>query len=220
MSALLDAGFVDSGLPLASKSGMAGAGQDLLMALMDELAYGVLVIGLDGRVIHANLAARNELERPCGLSLNGEVLHAPLADDARTLQDALAKAAEGKRSLISLLGGGTCLTLAVVPLRGEAGVPARVALFFARAAVYESLMLCFFARSHGLTNTEEHVLGILCQGYSTPDIARQMKVAVSTVRSHVRSMCGKTRSSGVRELVNRVAVLPPVAPAMRHDQVH
>jgi len=35
---------------------------------------------------------------------------------------------------------------------------------------------------------------------------------VSTIRSHVRSLCAKTGSSGVRELVNRVAVLPPVAP--------
>ena len=81
-------------------------------------------------------------------------------------------------------------------------------------------MLGFFARSHGLTATEEHVLGILCQGHSAPDIAVQMKVAVSTVRSHVRSLCAKTRSSGVRELVNRVAVLPPVAPALRHERMH
>jgi len=33
------------------------------------------------------------------------------------------------------------------------------------------------------------------------------------VRSHVRSLCAKTASSGVRELVNRVAILPPVAPS-------
>ena len=81
-------------------------------------------------------------------------------------------------------------------------------------------MLCFFARSHSLTATEEHVLGILCQGCSAPQVAAQLKVAVSTVRSHVRSLCAKTRSSGVRELVNRVAVLPPVAPTLRHEVIH
>jgi hypothetical protein len=36
----------------------------------------------------------------------------------------------------------------------------------------------------------------------------------------VRSLCAKTRSSGVRELVNRVAVLPPVAPTLRHEVMH
>ena len=70
------------------------------------------------------------------------------------------------------------------------------------------------------TATEETVLGILCQGYSTPEIAAQMKVAVSTIRSHVRSLCAKTRSNGVRELVNRVAVLPPVAPAPASGRIH
>ncbi len=81
-------------------------------------------------------------------------------------------------------------------------------------------MLCFFARGHNLTATEEHVLGILCQGYSAPQVASQLNVAVSTIRSHVRSLCAKTRSSGVRELVNRVAVLPPVAPSLRHEVMH
>jgi DNA-binding CsgD family transcriptional regulator len=85
-------------------------------------------------------------------------------------------------------------------------------LVLARPTVCESLMLCFFARNHGLTGAEEQVLGFLCQGYSAPETAAQLKVAVSTVRSHVRSLCAKTGSSGMRELVSRVAVLPPVAP--------
>jgi DNA-binding CsgD family transcriptional regulator len=47
-----------------------------------------------------------------------------------------------------------------------------------------------------------------------------LNVAVSTVRSHVRSICAKTRTSSVRELVQRVAILPPVAPAFPHEAVH
>jgi DNA-binding NarL/FixJ family response regulator len=39
------------------------------------------------------------------------------------------------------------------------------------------------------------VLAILCQGYSAPEIAVQLNVAVSTVRSHVRSLCAKTQST-------------------------
>ena len=110
------------------------------------------------------------------------------------------------------------MSLAVVPVgRGEARSCA--ALLFSRASVCESLMLCFFARTHSLTPAEETVLSILCQGYSAPQTARQLKVAVSTVRSHVRSLCAKTRSSGVRELVSRVAMLPPIAPAV-FDSVH
>ena len=93
-------------------------------------------------------------------------------------------------------------------------------LLFAKPAVCEPITLSLFCRCHKLTKTEEHVLGILCLGYSTPEIALQLNVAVSTVRSHVRSLCAKTGASGVRSLVNLVAVLPPVASSQRLDPVH
>lgn len=201
--------------------GEAGPGAGLAL-LMDELAHGVVLATAEGRLLHANHAARHELARHRALFTRDGVLQPCAPESARTLLDALARAVEGKRSLIELAAvDGPGLTLAVLPLKAEVrgGAP-RAALLFARASVCESLMLCFFARSHGLTATEEHVLGILCQGFSAPQIARQLNVAVSTVRSHVRSLCAKTRCSGVRELVNRVAVLPPVAPPFLHEPMH
>nr|WP_279343578.1 PAS and helix-turn-helix domain-containing protein [Variovorax terrae] len=198
-----------------------GASPELLALVVDELACGVVVTSLTGVVLYANQAAHLEMERTGVLSIRGNLLQAHSLEDGKTLQDALSRAAEGKRSLINLPGDASVrLSLAAVPLKAEAGLAARVALFFSRAAVYESLTLCFFARNHGLTATEEQVLAVLCQGYSTPEIAQQMRVAVSTIRSHVRSLCAKTRSSGVRELVNRVAVLPPAASALQRGPMH
>lgn len=196
-----------------------GAG---LALVMDELAYGVVVATIQGHVLHANQAARHELARRRALCARDNLLHAHAPADGRMLHDTLSKVCEGKRSLITLAAAeGQALTIAVVPLRPETeSQPWRAALVFARATLCESLMLSFFARSHGLTPTEENVLGILCQGYSAPEIAGQLNVAVSTIRSHVRSLCAKTRSSGVRELVSRVAVLPPVAPALWHEPMH
>ncbi|HVZ44098.1 MAG TPA: LuxR C-terminal-related transcriptional regulator [Ramlibacter sp.] len=202
-----------------------GAG---LAQLMDEWAHGVVVVNLEGRMLYANQAACNEFARRQVGEQGARVLQTLHGDDARSLQEALAKAGDGKRSLVALaLGTGPVLSAAVLPLKTDSGVHSgvhssvrRAALVFARASVCESLMLCFFARSHGLTHTEELVLGILCQGFSAPEIAEQLQVAVSTVRSHVRSLCAKTRSSGVRELVKRVALLPPVVPALRQEAVH
>jgi DNA-binding CsgD family transcriptional regulator len=192
-----------------------------LALLMDEFAYGVIVIRTDGRLLHANQAAHHELGRRRVLGLRQHVVTTCLAADAGALHDALARAAAGKRSMITLAGEGPSLTLVVLPLNSEGASRAHcAALVFARASVCDSLMLGFFARSHGLTRSEEQVLDILCQGYSAPDAAAQLNVAVSTVRSHVRSLCAKTRSSGVRELVNRVAVLPPVGPALWHEPMH
>jgi len=218
MDALLSEDFANSGL-VPDSLGNLGFG---LASLMDELAYGIVVTNLHGQVLHANEAARHELHRGKALVVTGGQVRAPNADGHVMLVNAMVLAAAGKRSLIALPGdGGPALSLAVLPLRNSPGVaPTRMALLFSRASVCDSLMLCFFARSHGLTSTEEHVLGLLCQGFTARETAAQMKVAISTVRSHVRGLCVKTRSAGVRELLTRVAMLPPVAPAIRHEQVH
>jgi DNA-binding CsgD family transcriptional regulator len=217
MEVLANTGVASANLA-ADVPGLLGAG---LAVLMDEFAYGVVVVRTDGRVLHANQAARHELGRRRVLALRQHTVSTCIAEEAWILHDAIARAMAGKRSMITLAGEGPSLTLVVVPLLAEgAARPHSAALVFARATVCDSLMLGFFARSHGLTRTEEQVLDILCQGHSAPDIAAQLNVAVSTVRSHVRSLCAKTRCSGVRELVSRVAVLPPVGPSLWREPMH
>lgn len=186
----------------------------LLAFLVDELAHGVLVVSAQGKLLHVNPAARRELDRAVVLCAERGELKVLMPADAKAFQVALGKAIAGKRGLIRLAGEGADFTLALVPLQRQVGVPCdRIALVLSRVGVSESGVFGAFARNHGLTHTEEQVLVLLCRCLSTPEIAVQMKVAVSTVRSHVRSLCAKTASSGVRELVNRVAILPPIAPA-------
>ncbi|MDB5749829.1 MAG: transcriptional regulator, LuxR family-like protein [Ramlibacter sp.] len=196
-----------------------GAG---LALILDEMAHGVVVVSAQGRVLHANQAARQELARRHTICIHEGHLQAADTAQSRALLQAVGKAGSGRRSMVVLRSEGRAsLGAAVLPLRSDAnGQAASVALVFSRAAVCEPLMLCFFARTHGLTNCEEQVLSILCQGYSAPEIALHLKVAVSTVRSHVRSLCAKTQSNGVRALVGRVAVLPPLGAARLQERVH
>lgn len=190
--------------------------------LLDEMAHGVVVVSVQGRVLHANQLARLELARRHTIAMHQGHVQAGDTPQSRALLQAVAKAGNGRRSMLILRSeAGASLSVAVLPLRTDSnGQAASVALVFSRAAVCDPLMLCFFARTHGLTNCEEQVLGILCQGYSAPEIALQLNVAVSTVRSHVRSLCAKTQSNGVRTLVGRVAVLPPLGAARLHERVH
>lgn len=192
-----------------------------LAALMDEFAHPTFVTTFNGRVLHANQAGRHELARTRFLTIQDGIVQASHTESDTELHLAMARAAEGKRSLLQLEGTeGPPITVAVLPLKGMGGETARAALVFSRATVCDPLMLCFFARRYNLTPTEQHVLGVLCEGLSAPQVAKQLKVAVSTVRSHIRSLCAKTRASGVRELLSRLAVLPPVAPAFPHEAVH
>ena len=192
-----------------------------LSLLMDELAYGVLVVNVRGWLLHANHAAQRELARHAWLTVQDGIVQAVDPAQARLLVQALHKAEGGRRSLVPLRTGRQRLSVAVVPLRAHrAHEPRSVALLLSRPAVCDPVMLCFFARAHGLTPSEEQVLGILCQGYSAPEVALQLKVAVSTVRSHVRSMCAKTNAHGVRALVGQIAVLPPIGACQVHDPLH
>jgi DNA-binding CsgD family transcriptional regulator len=193
-----------------------------LAALVDELAHGVLLTTTDARLLHANQVARHELVRGGAIGLwDGGFVQACRPDSDRALQVALGRAGHGKRSLVHLDAmEGAALPIAVVPLKSGADEPVRCAIMFSRRSVCDALMLGFFARHHGLTPTEEQVLAVLCEGLSAPRAAERMNVAVSTIRSHVRSICAKTRTSGVREVIRRVAVLPPVAPAFPHQAVH
>lgn len=192
----------------------------LLALLLDELAHGVLIVSTQGKILHANQAARRELDRAAVLGAERGELKVLMPPDAKAFQNAMGKAMAGKRGLIKLAAEGVDFTLALVPLQRQPGSPCdRVALMLSRVGVSESGVFGAFARNHGLTHTEEQVLVLLCRCLSTPEIATQMKVAVSTVRSHVRSLCAKTASSGVRELVNHVAILPPIAP-LSIGQIH
>ena len=215
MNDLAAAGPAAAGHLPASAEMVGGA----LTLLMDELAHGVVVASVEGRVLHANQAARRELLRRQALSVHEGHLQAHDPKQSRLLLQALAKGGSGRRSMVNLRSpGGFGLSVAVVPLRSEpCAEGATLGLFLSRASVCDTLMLCFFARTHGLTNSEEQVLGILCQGYSAPQIAVQLHVAVSTVRSHVRSLCAKTQSNGVRALVGQVAVLPPLGTSLQQS---
>lgn len=208
---------IETGRPPAGVDDL-GAG---LALLMDEMAHGVLVVSPQGRVLHANQSARQELSRRQAISLHEGHVQASEPAQSRVLLQAIGKAGTGRRSMVILRADAGRLSVAILPLRADAsGQASSVALVLSRAAVCDALMLCFFARTHGLTNCEEQVLAILCQGYSAPEVALQLNVAVSTVRSHVRSLCAKTQSNSVRALVGQVAVLPPLGAARLHERVH
>lgn len=193
-----------------------------LAALMDDFAHGVVLATGEGRLLHANQAARQELMRASAICLwQGGLVQACRPEFDRELQCAMGRAAAGRRSLVHLQAlEGPGISVAVLPVRPVTGEAQRCALVFSRADVCDPLMLGFFARRHGITPAEQQVLAILCEGYSAPQAAARLKVAVSTVRSHVRSLCAKTRTNGVRELVRRVAVLPPVATAVPQPALH
>jgi DNA-binding NarL/FixJ family response regulator len=195
--------------------------QRYLMRMLDEIDYGLVLLDGQRRVWHTNHLARVELTRGQLLGLRGGCLHTRDPDRQGALDRAISRAGEGIRSMVNLreddaMHPGT--SMAFVPMGHPAECfPDRLPVMgiTCRQLLCEQISLHFFAQSYGLTRTEEAVLLALSQGMEIEDIVRERRLAVSTVRSHVKQLRIKTRSGSMRELLNKVSVLPPVVSSIR-----
>lgn len=191
-----------------------------LTRMLDEIDYGMLLVGADAQLLYCNHAARQELDGAHPLQLIGRSLRALRPQDVLPLQDALDSAQRGLRRLVTLGNGVQRVSVSVVPLPESAAEKARgegpaTLLVLGKRQVCEQLSVHGFARSVNLTPAETRVLELLCSGVRPTAIARQQNVAVSTVRTQIGSIRAKTGAGSISELVRQVAVLPPLVGALR-----
>jgi DNA-binding CsgD family transcriptional regulator len=200
----------------------ASANTALLMRVLDEIDYGVLLVDASGQLRYANQLGLQEVSRGGPLQLAHGRLQARYAGDQSTLHLVLADAQRGRRRLFSAGHNGHSVSVAAVPMpaSGQDDTESLALLVFGKRPAGETLTVDFYARAHALTATETSVLKGICGGLRPKEIARGQGVAISTVRSHICSIRIKTQTASIRELVNRVAVLPPITPAMKTASAH
>ena len=187
----------------------------LLARAFDEIDYGLLLLADDGAVMHINHAARTEIDAGYPLQLRGDRLHARHPADVCELDSALAGARRGLRKLLSLGEARKRVGISIVPLGGRGDGGRVTLLLMGKRTVCEQLSVQWFARTYGLTPTETRVLEALCEGDDPREVAARHAVGMTTVRSQIRSIRLKTGAESIRELVRRVAVLPPMRNALR-----
>ncbi|TNF60093.1 MAG: helix-turn-helix domain-containing protein [Burkholderiales bacterium] len=188
----------------------------MLLRMLDEIDYGVLVIDERGRIQHTNHLARHELASARLVFARASALLGTTPDHSAQIQQGLDLALRGQRKLVLLEDDENELSLAFIPLSHplETESPT-VLVLMQRQSASDNLAVRLFARSKGLSPSEEAVMIGLCRGLGVPDIAREHGVAESTVRSQVKSLREKTGCSSIRKLMQRVNSLPPVVPALR-----
>ncbi|HEY0818071.1 MAG TPA: helix-turn-helix transcriptional regulator [Rhizobacter sp.] len=186
-----------------------------LARMLDEMDHGMLLVAPDGTLHHANQPARLEFGRGDTLQVAGARVQAARREQQNALLGALADAGHGRRRLL-MLGQGPLLPVAAVPLsEGSREVDVMVLLVLGKRQSCAGLTVDFFAHTHGLTVAEARVLQALCGGKRPKEVARQFDVAVSTVRTQISSIRHKTQTASIRDLVERVSTLPPIASRMR-----
>ena len=217
----------------------------LLLAVLNMVDYGMAVVQADtGQLVYANRLAQSALHPASTLATgltvaNGRVCARQSGHD-QELAHALARSKARLRGLLSLVGGASETTVAVVPLdipmdmRWDAQPsnsttvaatapntstnvpqPHYAMLVFAKQHLCDTTSITLFANEKGLTGAEGQVLARVCEGLRPQQIALRQGVQISTVRTQLRSIRHKTASDSVRELIDMVSVLPPLA---RHMQ--
>lgn len=188
--------------------------RSLLLDILDEIDYGIVFVSGHGRVGFANRMADRQCLSREGLHIRDGFIRTADARDQDRLLQALQGALRGRRSLLTLAGAGGGGSLAVVPVAGnDDGKEPMALLLFGRANGCPTLSFDFFARAHGLTQAEATVLRGLCDGLSPHEVAHHGKVAISTVRTQIRSVRSKTATASIRDLIGRISALPPIVPA-------
>ncbi len=206
-----------NGFSPAPASGLGeGLERSLLLRIMDEMDHGLVVIDEHSRVRHSNHLARHEMATARIVMGHGGHLLGATDAISEQIQAALDHALRGQRRLVQLKHNNVYLSLAFIPLSHplEPDAPT-VLVLFSRQNTCENLAVRMYARAQGLSPSEEQVMIALCRGLSIPEIAQENNVAESTVRSQIKALREKTGCHSIRLLMQRLANLPPVVPALR-----
>lgn len=188
----------------------------LLLRVLDEIDYGLVLVDSSARVRFANHVALRECAVGLTIRLRNGIVSMHQESDQSAMLKALCAAGRGARSLLQLNSSVDTQMVAVVPLDGVAG--RSTLLVFGKAQPCEPLSIDFFARAYRLSNAENAVLRALCGGSCPEETARQLGVAISTVRTQIGSIRAKTGTRSIRELIRRVTSLPPIVPLLhRHE---
>lgn len=192
------------------------SGERVLMDALDEMGHGLVLLNPAQQVSYCNHLARRELALGRWLSLRGQALVAHSQEMQVRLRLGVTAALRGQRRLVHLVRDGHTLWLACIPLgRDTQGDPEQVLLSLSREQRQDNLSVLMYARQHGLSHSEEAVLCALYEGLEVSSIARKNGVAISTVRSQVKSLRQKTGVASVQMLLHVLNGLPTVLPVLR-----
>ena len=208
----------------------------LLRMALNQMDYGLVVVDTDTAMVQfANALGQASLmdgtESPtltphgCGLRLlHGRVLTQRPSDND-TLRRTLDRAKSGLRGFLCLGDSAQSSAVAVLPLIGQrfagenesgggllgsAVPPSYALLVFSKQQLCDDSTMALFARERGLTSAEGQVLVQVCKGLRPAQIAHNHGVRISTVRTQLRSIRMKTCCETIRDLVQKMSVLPPM----------
>ena len=185
--------------------------------VLDRLPLGVILVDAGGRVITMNRSASELAKRADGLRVDGGgICRAEGAQERARLADMIARAAnsepgpgaqKARAMKIPRPSQKRPLSILVAPLTGKGprqGRRGAAVLYVRDPEVLQTTSAAVLADVYGLTASEAKVLQSLIQGKRLEDMARDFKVSINTLRTHLKSIFRKTDTKRQSELLSLV----------------
>lgn len=192
-----------------------------LATTLDTFVVGVIVVGEEGRILHANNAARRMLSARDPIAAVDGVLSVreAAADEELSAAIRLARANEaemGRRALGVPLRSeepsvAYVLPLALGDVRTRLMPQATAAVFITRAERQAPADIRALARHFDLTTAEMRLLEQFTRNATLADAARALRISQETARTHLAHIFSKTGVSRQAELLTLVdRLVPPI----------
>lgn len=197
-----------------------------VLAVLDKLLVGLVILDDKGRVVVANESARRTCDNTRNLKLTTDrMLHTTDEDNDRLLQRFIASTgatsigagkSAGGRMEIARRSGRLPLLLEVMPIRDD-GLPdgdnvRGSAVFIIDPDQSEVLSTEGLSRIFGLTLAEQQVAASVVNGFTIDRVAEERGTASGTVRGQIKSIFSKTGTNSQSDLVRLAAkATPPIA---------
>jgi len=199
---------------------------------LDTLPAGMFLVDASGRIVHANKSGHMIIAEADVLRATGGRLAAVDLTANHALLDSFAAAADGDAAVgrkgvaVPLKNrGGDCYLANVLPL--TSGARRKAGIFYRSVATVFVHRVAFdlpsppeaIANEFKLTPRELGVLFAIVEVGAPAEVAEVLGISVETVRTHLRRLFEKTRTSRQADLVKLVAAFsnpllraPPVSP--------
>lgn len=187
-----------------------------LNAILDCLKTGVILLDNKKSIIYSNTNAQQTLRRSCALTVD-RFNHLKTNNKYQATLDQYILTALFQKQLVSDedIGGVLALTerdeskllmLSIVPFSSVcAGVLSdtqpKVAIFLTQPDQYYLLAKRFLRQHYDLSKRETEICELFVNGFNLEEVSEKSNIALSTVRTYIKSIFLKTKCNSQPELM-------------------
>lgn len=184
--------------------------EESMRGTYNVLGQAVITLGLDGRVLHHNVAAEALLQEGDAIRLRSGEVEAVVPGDRTQLAAAIKRARTADREqatslLVGRKGGGYCC---VSVLRSFALPAPQIVLLISCSRLSDPNLSSTVRSLYALSHAEADIAIALAEGIAIAEVAAQRRTSIETVRSQVKAIMAKLRCSRQAELVSLIRSIP------------